>query len=233
MISDVISAVSIACQKARIVQYYSVRDLGAEFKFFSFDTRWATLGDSVTVVIGEDEFYYSITEVICNKSVTVAHQPGDTVPASGTFLLPALTFKYGTVRRVNAELVQLCNELEYFPNLVYLVEVMTSEQPQKPGSLFSDNGEVRLFCLKGVDNIDNLTSPEFYAAGINKTEKIAKALLMEFKRSPLVGKLTSSRTWNHINAGKYSDKGAESNLFNFSFSGTEVRLTLPVIKQCC
>jgi hypothetical protein len=230
MIGDGIAAVkSIVEGLGQNILYHSVQRVDNSYRFFVKTTLWLKVGDTINE-LGTNA--YQITGLLCNTWIEVPVPNELLLPEPTGFLTcTPLTFKNGTLRRVQKELTQKSNASLWLP-LVYMVEVMSSEQDLSPTSNYSDVIDCRLFILEQVNFNDLQTSPEYYAAAITKCERIAKEILIAFSRSPLIGKLTSRRAWNHINAGTYDSKGGVTNLFPTYTSGVEMRLPLPLVKRC-
>lgn len=229
MITNVITTLQAIVQGlGKKVPYYSMVTTTTSYRIFTKQTLWLRGGDRI--VIGGKA--YTVNFQLCGQYLDVAKGTEGPPPSAGTFDAPDVFFAHGPVRRVNNELLSIGIADQFCP-LIYMVEPTTSKQPLDPKSLFSDIADLRLFILEQSNVEDWQKASEYYAGAIIRTDLIAKALIQAFMRSSLVGKLTETRTWNHINAGSYTDKGHEKNLFDYYFSGTEMRVSLPIVKQCC
>lgn len=231
MIGDGINAVkSIVEALGQNIPYYSVQIIdGIKLRYFVRNTYWFQVGDTM-FELGVNPGVIIAME--CNTWVEIV-KPNQFIPdPTGFITIKPLVFKNGTLRRVQNELTEKANASLWLP-LVYMVEIATSEEDLSPTSNYSDVIDCRLFILDQTNFEDLQTSPEYYAAAITRCERIAKELLHAFRRSPLIGRLTSRRAWNHINAGTYDSKGGVTNLFPTYTSGVEMRLPLPLTKQCC
>lgn len=212
-------------------KYYSLKDGGNTARVYTYNFGWLEAEDNVVI----DGAMLTVSNVVCGKYFDVIKTEETILPSHGTFAIGTVKFKHGTVTRVNNELVNIAGgDIAATLPLVYMVEVMTESQDLRPEANITQSPEVRLFILEQVDFQTVQTGPEYYAAVLNKTDLIAEELLEAFKRNKSkIGVMSSSRTWNHLNAGVYSDKKAERNMFDYYLSGTELRLTLPLVKQNC
>lgn len=233
MISDVIQAVKTVVEAlGQQAPYRSVQDLTTEWKIYMRNTYWLEVGNTFEHVNGT----YTVTAISCNKWITADKlDPAETFALQGTIAVPALTFRHGPMRRVNQELISDGREsggITATCPWVYLVEVMSSNQDLEPVSAWSDTGDVRLFILDEFNYKDLQTSSEIYTAVINRTDRITEELIKGFRASPLIGKLSSSRTTNYVNWGTFNEQGQPKKFTEYYFSGTELRIPLPIMKNC-
>lgn len=220
-------------QKVPIWSWRAVNNV--TMRIYIHNTLWLRAGGVVNIETEEagdpaSVKEYEVTAVAPCSYIEVTMD--DTVVITGdTLALAPLGFKSGTVIAVDAEM-QLGNNVPSLMPLVYMVEVMSSEQVHEPLSNIGERAEVRLLILNECD-VANWTTEDHYTNVIEVTEQIAKTLLEAFKMSGKIGLLTTSRTWNHVQVGTFNDNGHTKRTFSVDFSGVEMRLTLPIILNNC
>lgn len=181
-------------------------------------TLWLRVGDVLTVggtVTAVECGYIEVTNL--TAPVTISTAP--------------VYFMHGTVVNVSSEMNKINNATLFTP-LVYYVEASSAELNFDRTRQIDSVNNARLLVLKSCNNNDWLTASH-YESVIEVTEQIIEELIEKFRRSAKIGELTTGRIANYVNVGSQSEKSTVKNMFTYYFSGTEIKLDLPLRREIC
>lgn len=186
------------------------------------------------VSIGNDTFL--ILAIRCEQGTIDLQSTNEDTPVllsgSGTFEIEQpLHFYHGTMNEVSGELDTVQDLSEKLP-FVWFVERTSSDLSLVLTERIAENTPVRLLFLT-ADKRDTQKTPAIYDSVIRPMEVYAKEVIEAFRRSPLIGKLSTAREISHVRAGTYTEKEVTKNYFNHNFSGVELSITLPIVRQRC
>lgn len=208
---------SITCQ--------SVTDnLDGTYTFLCRYTKWATKGYNVTI----GAVTYSILEVVTDVSIKVS---GASLPIFLTFDLYAPIFKHGTLKRVASELNQQPDFKDRTP-LIFLHEIIEEGIHLNSSDIVDSEPDCRLYFLTGC-NFEDWDQLQGDTEGVAPMRSLCKEFLTSLINSNRIQELNViARVKNYNIFGNYDDKGVFKNWLNEFLSGTELKVSIPFLKEC-
>ena len=158
---------------------------------------------------------------------------GDTCPIEKELTILAPTYIHGTVKAANSELTQISDNRKRF-QIVYLYEVLQETRNRNPVNTLGRQVEIVMFFLTAAKMEGELTQNK-YTEYINPMDNLAEDFIDLLERSSIVGSIEESNYTiiPHSIAGFYDRIGHVKNLFADDYSGVELRMSLPLLKEGC
>lgn len=185
------------------------------------NTYWLNTMETVTI----DSVEFTDLVVVKDTSLTVT---GVSIPTALTFFLDVPSYYHGTVIQTNEEITASSPNVTARTPMVYLLEIMSDDFKSDEDSL-ERTSDLRLFFLTEADE-KNWKTDTHYTDAIDPMRKMVSFFVDEvLKKSKGLGKIEEYTVTNHANFGVYTtDKGHTKKIFNDSYSGCELRITLPI-----
>jgi hypothetical protein len=185
------------------------------------NTYWLNTMETVTI----DSVEFTDLVVVKDTSLTVT---GASIPTAITFFLDVPSYYHGTVIQTNEEITASSPNVTARTPMVYLLEIISDDFKSDEDSL-ERTSDLRLFFLTEADE-KNWKTDTHYTDAIDPMRKMVSFFVDEvLKKSKGLGKIEEYTVTNHANFGVYTtDKGHTKKIFNDSYSGCELRITLPI-----
>lgn len=168
---------------------------------------------------------YEVLEVVNNESITLL---GSVLLSIGTYQLPNLYFKHGTIIQTNIELSAVIDKNEITP-LVYLKRSFRETINGKESAIDRES-DITLYFLTQA-NFSEWETENYDDYAIIPMRNIVYSFIEMLENNRYIGKTTDYRITDLFRFATYSDKGSENLLFNEHLSGVELTLTLPINKN--
>lgn len=194
---------------------------------YTFDcnyTKWATVGYSVT--IGLDD--YTITDFVCNESITVS---GASLPTVLTFDLYAPIYKHGTILKVASELNKLKAKHLRTP-MIFLHEIIEENRHLDPLDVIDNDVDCRIYFLTEYDS-KNWTQEDSSEKGVQPMRALCNEFIKALSVSQYVAPLNGiGNVKNFPVFGNTTENGTIKNIFNEVLSGVQLKISIPFLKDC-
>ena len=186
------------------------------------------LVDSGQIVIGENTI--TVIDVIDSTKIIIS---GSTCPIEKELTILSPTYIHGTVKAASAELTEIKSSRTRF-QVVYLYEVIQEQRNRNPSINLGRQVQVVMFFLTSAKMDGELTQDK-YNEYIDPMDNLAEDFVDLLEGSSVVGSIEEG-TYTiipHTIAGFYDRLGHVKNLFNEDYSGIELRISLPLLKEAC
>jgi hypothetical protein len=196
------------------------------FKIFVCETHYLSgklSNNAQTIEI--DNNTYEVLEVVDNESVTLQ---GSVLLSIGTYQLPSIYFKHGTIFQTNIELSAVIDKNEITP-LVYLKRTFR-ETINGPENAIDRESDITLYFLTQA-NFNEWETENYDEYAIVPMRNAVYSFIEMLQNNKYIGKIKDYQVTDIFRFATYSDKGAEKLLFNEHLSGVELTLTLPINKN--
>jgi hypothetical protein len=207
-----------------VVEIDSVVDnLDGTFTIFSCNTLWTTKG--FTLSIGGND--YEVTDIEFNNSITIS----GTVPIVVTsFNLYVPYYYHNTIIAQNEELNQVSNSWDKFP-MIYLHEITRERFDNVVDSSIDRESDCDLYFM--IDsNIEDWKTSDHYEKAIRPMRSLMFSFLNALEKANNVGIIQNFEVFDHARWGIYiTMKGHPDRLFRDDLSGTQLRITIPLLKE--
>jgi len=207
-----------------------IQEGGDVYTLLTCDTLYLHELKDITI----DGNEYRITSVLHNTSITIT---GDVLPNVDSFEIPLPTYFHGKAIDTNAEL-DMVDDKETITPLVYLTETYT-DRMYPNDQLKERDVDLRIFFLTTANYDDWLTN-EHYDKVIRPMRNLVYNFIETLDKSKIIGKFASYYDLtNHAKFGIFIlRKGATQRIFDDNFSGVELNIRLPILKDmttdgCC
>lgn len=169
---------------------------------------------------------YRITNIIHNESVTVK---GKVLPTELVFEAYPVFYFHGKAVETNAELDMIDDSDNKTP-MGFLVEIIT-DRFYPNDELKERETDIRIFFLTPAA-YDDWTTNEHYDGAIRPMRNLAYNFLDVLEKSKIIGKFAQYDLTNHAKFGIFIlRKGATKRIFDDNFSGVELTIRLPILKD--
>ena len=199
---------------------------GGVYRLDSCNTLWASPGYYVEI----DAIKYKIIDIVVNESITIK---GDTLPTATNFDMYLPFFVHGTILATNEELKAKQLAKNKFP-MIYLHEI-TRERHYTNESTLDRESDCDIYFLVDADFESWLTN-DHYSYAIAPMRNLLFAFIDSLSSNlGLIANFESFETFDHAKFGVYmSSQGHTKNIFDDRLSGTNLKITVPFLKnsQC-
>jgi hypothetical protein len=138
-------------------------------------------------------------------------------------------FIHGTPYAVNQTLNKTKSQDKY--PLIFLLEIIREQIPSEQDSMFSSIPTVRLFFLD--ERNKDWTTDQIYENVVNSQREYCNFVLDAMLKGKIFGRPSDIEIVSFAKFGEYIDlKGSLNSIFDAVLSGVELKLTLPIKKQC-
>lgn len=187
-------------------------------------TKWLTAGFDITIGL----VTYTITDFVCNESITVS---GATLPTVLTFDLYHPIFKHGTILKVSGELNKLKSKHLRTP-LIFLHEIIEENRHLDELDAIDNDVDVRMYFLTEADN-RNWTQEDAAEKGVQPMIALCNEFIKALSVSQYLAPLTGiGNVKNFPIFGNTTDNGTIKNIFNEVLSGVQLKISIPFLKEC-
>jgi len=194
-----------------------------EYKLFTCDTMWLSVGDKITVSTDT----WIVTELSINEYIIVTGV-NLSIPECIDLTLPF--YFHGTVMATNSELNMIKFSSNKFP-MIYCLEVFREVFNGSVEDAIERESSLRLFFLT-ENNFENWITEDHYINVINPIRAMLDSFINGINNGIGFGKIDTYTTVNHVNFGTFAqDNGHLKNLFDDNLSGIELEVTIPVLKD--
>jgi hypothetical protein len=196
------------------------------FKIFVCETHYLSGKSSSNpfkIVIGGNN--YNVLEVVNNVSITLQGSVSLTI---GTYQLPKLHFKHGTIVQTNEELSAVMDKGTITP-MVYLKRSFR-ESYKGLESAIDRESDITLYFLTQA-NFESWITDNYDEYAIFPMRNAVNSFIEMLHNNKYIGKITDYSLYDVFRFATYSDKGTENLLFNEHLTGVELTLTLPINKN--
>jgi hypothetical protein len=196
------------------------------FKIFVCETHYLSGKSSNNAFkIEIDGNNYNVLEVVNNESIKLQ---GSVLLSIGTYQLPNLYFKHGTIIQTNEELSAVMDKNTITP-MVYLKRSFR-ESYKGLDSAIDRESDITLYFLTQA-NFESWITDNYDEYAIFPMRNTVNSFIKMLHNNKYIGKITDYNLSDVFRFATYSDKGAENLLFNEHLTGVELTLTLPINKN--
>jgi len=186
------------------------------------------LVDGSIILLGAVEVL--VIDVIDGDKIIIA---GTSCPLETELTIPAPTYLHGTIKATNEELGLIKNNRTTF-QIVYLFEVLSERGNRNPTINLGRRAELIMFFLTTPKGKTELT-PTKYEEYIDPMNTLKEDFIDLIEESSIIGSIEEDEwtTFPHSIAGFHDRLGHIKDFFNESYSGVELRISLPIDKKGC
>ncbi len=203
-----------------------IDNTGGSYTLETDNTLWLSPGFKITI----DSVIYKITGMVANESITIK---GESLPVLTEFDIYNPFFIHGTILATKAELKAKEQNNTKFP-VIYLHEITGETTIKDVESIIDKKSDYTLFFLVDAD-FENWLTVDHYRYSIAAMRNLKDAFIEALEASPgKIGFIDTYETYDHAKFGEYfASKGHVTNIFDEKTSGTELKITIPFIKNFC
>ncbi len=171
-----------------------------------------------------------VLDVIDGTKILIS---GTECPVATEIKILSPTYIHGTVKAATSELTQISDNRTRF-QIVYLYEVLQETRNRNPSTTLDRQVELIMFFLTSAKMGGELTQTK-YKEYIDPMDNLAEDFIDVLEGSEIVGSIEDINYTiiPHSIAGFYDRIGHVKNLFNDDYSGVELRISLPLLKEGC
>jgi hypothetical protein len=168
---------------------------------------------------------YDVLEVVNNESIKLQ---GSVLLSIGTYQLPSLHFKHGTIVQTNEELSAVMDKGTITP-MVYLKRSFR-ENFKALDSAIDRESDITLYFLTQANFVQWQTE-NYDEYAIIPMRNVVYSFIEMLQNNKYIGNFADYSVYDLFKFATYTDKGTENLLFNEHLSGVELSLTLPINKN--
>ena len=200
------------------------------YKIYSENTMWLTKGYTIVIKSVLDTFLpYVITDLSFNEWILVS---GEKEPNELEFIIYEPFFWHGTTLAQNEQMNLIPDSWDKLP-MIWLHEI-TRERFEPDELLRLDReSDCDLYFLIDCNQTDWLT-PDFDNYTVKPMRNLISSFIDVLKNSPLIGIDFRYDVLDYAKFGVYqTDKGITKQIFKDALSGSQLKITIPFLKENC
>jgi hypothetical protein len=206
----------------KTIEVTNVTTVGSDYKIFSCDTKWLTLGYTVTI----NSVDYLVIDIQPNEWVLLS---GSIQPPVENFDLYPLYFHHNTILEQNTVMGRVEQSKDKLP-LIYLHDITREKYFIANDTLIERESDCDLYFLVDAD-FEQWTTEQHHKYAIlpmRNTLFQLVDLLINYKYTDLQ---SDYEVYNHARFGVYTDRGNTKRMFNDDLSGVQLKITISFLDK--
>lgn len=200
-----------------------VENSPGDYTITACSTLWLTIGYNLT--IGAN--IYKIVDLMPNQWIRLK---GDIIPSVLEFDIYTPFNFHGTIIAQSEELNEIANSWDKLP-MIYLHEITREKFHESDLDTIDRDSDCDFYFM--VDcNIQDWKTSDHYKYAVRPMRNLLFAFVKALKESGKIGLFNTYDVFDHAKWGVYiSDKGHTKQIFKDHLSGTQLRITIPFLKE--